>query len=247
MKIAVVGDGKMGKAVLDRANFFGVEAVAVAKDGEACVGWREQGLQVDCVVDFSHPTCIKGICEFCRVARVPLVSGTTGLEEREIGALKALAKKVPVCHGGNFSAGVAVLKRAVALAVKYFERLGFEYDLALTEKHHATKRDRPSGTAKELMEIITRLSSGKNSFAVVGEENFCKDKGGAQIACFRCGGEVGEHTVEFVGEGQKLTIAHNAWSKSIFADGALTVAKKICNESAGWYCFEDFIFKKGEV
>ena len=162
-------------------------------------------------------------------------------------SVKALAKKVPVCHGGNFSAGVAVLKRAVALAVKYFERLGFEYDLALTEKHHATKRDRPSGTAKELMEIITRLSSGKNSFAVVGEENFCKDKGGAQIACFRCGGEVGEHTVEFVGEGQKLTIAHNAWSKSIFADGALTVAKKICNESAGWYCFEDFIFKKGEV
>ena len=237
IKIAIVGDGKMGNVTWERALATGFDVVGIAKKSKDCQRWIKNDLHAQCVVDFSHSDCVAGLVEFCEKQKIPLVTGTTGLSVVAQREIINLSKSVAVCQSSNFSVGIALLKRTVRRAVEDAIRFGFAFDCHLTEKHHVTKKDSPSGTAKDILAEIEK-SVQKSTLQGVAQ------KSGAQVHSYRCGEVTGKHEVEFFCKGEELLFSHQAYDKSIFAEGALAVAKKILDYPVGLYSFEHFVFSE---
>ena len=237
MKIAVVGDGKMGELIVKVANSQGLKVVGV-------VGQKTSSLTTpfdlrvlpDCIVDFSAPILTKLAIDFCYQNKIPLVVGTTGLDDQIMQKIKDLSTLAPVVCSSNFSVGVALLKKLTKVALGFLD--GF--DIELTEKHHAQKKDAPSGTAKDIMKCI---KDARPNTEFVFERKNEQQRQTSQVGVFslRGGSVVGEHTVEFFGEGQEVAILHKATDRQIFADGAIMVAKKIYKKNRGLYTIEDFL------
>ena len=240
MNIAVIGDGKMGELLVKRAKDKGISVLGV-------VGQKTNSLPTldklkslpNCIVDFSAPILTKLAIDFCYQNKVPLVVGTTGLDEQILQRIKDLSSLVPVAYSSNFSMGVALLKRLLTVALNSL----LDFDIELTEKHHAQKKDAPSGTAKELMAIIKAFD--KSKIFVYGRQNE-QQRQNSQVGVFslRGGSVVGEHIVEFFGKGEEIALLHKATDRQIFADGALKVAQKIYKMDSGLYRIEDFFCEK---
>jgi 4-hydroxy-tetrahydrodipicolinate reductase len=195
---------------------------------------------VDVVIDFSTPLATAAHAALCAKAGVALVTGTTGLCEVERGALLAAAKKVPVVWAPNMSVGVQVLSLAVQEAAR---RLGEGWDREVLEIHHKLKKDAPSGTALKLAEDAAGalgLSKEKLRFArsgLTGE----RPEGEIGVQSLRGGEVVGEHTVFFFGEGERLELKHCAQSREQFAKGALRAARWLQAKPAGLYSMGDVL------
>lgn len=239
MKILISGDGAMGQAVLAVAKQKNIEVVGLV--GQKSPDNQKSAFCVkksaDCVVDFSCSELLADTAEYCKANKIPLVTGTTDLKEKTQRALDELSKTVAVCQSSNFSVGVLALKKLLQSALVFFE--GFDFDIELTEKHHAKKADAPSGTAKAL---LTEIRTIKKDAVFVFDRRLCgaRDKKQVGVSCVRGGSEVGMHTIEFFGEGETLSISHVATDKSIFALGALSVAQKLIGLKNGKYPFEYF-------
>jgi len=237
MDIAVIGDGKMGELILKVAKNQGIKVVGVVGQKTCSLGSPyELKTLPNCIVDFSAPILTKLAIDFCYQHKIPLVVGTTGLDDQIIQKIKDLSTIVPVIYSSNFSIGVAVLKKLLTVALNLLD--GF--DIELTEKHHAQKKDAPSGTAKEIMECIK--DARPNTQFVFGRQNE-QQRQNAQVGVFslRGGSVVGEHTVEFFGDGEEVAILHKATDRQIFAEGAIMVAKKIWQMPCGLYELKDFV------
>jgi 4-hydroxy-tetrahydrodipicolinate reductase len=250
MKLVIAGaTGRMGAALLSRLpQEAGFELVGlVAKPG----GGTVDGLTVteklvdalaggaDVVIDFSHASVSPLHAEVCAERRVALVLGSTGLSAQERERVEAAARKVPVVHAPNMSVGVNALFQVVGELVRV---LGTGYDIEVLESHHRMKKDAPSGTALRLAEVLAQAKGGGTSFRMartgqVGE----RTAGEIGIQALRGGDVVGDHTVFFYGDGERLELTHRATSRDSFAQGAYRAARFVVGRPAGLYDMQDVL------
>ncbi len=218
MNIAVFGaKGRVGKRVAALAETDGYTVLKI--DSDNADGIFDEN--VDAAVDFSLPSATLQVAKFCRNHNCPLVTGVTGRNEEETRIITELGRTVPVVVSENFSQGIAALRKAA----KYLKSLLPQWDCEIIEIHRAKKTDCPSGTALALAKDLC----GKEEYVLHGR-NVERGKETAAVHSLRCGTVFGTHTVFLAGEGETITITHNAENVDIFARGALDEAYKLINE-----------------
>jgi len=196
------------------------------------------------VIDFTSPEAAAGHARACADAGAALVIGTTGLGPEAKEALQAAAKKVPVVQSPNMSVGVNVMFKVAAELARV---LGPSFDVEIVEAHHRMKKDAPSGTALKLAEEVAgALGRGPSDlrFARHGQVGE-RPRAEIGIQALRGGDVVGEHTVFFFGDGERLELTHRASSRDQFAQGALRAAAWVAGRAPGLYDMADVLGLKG--
>ena len=184
--------------------------------------------------DFASPKAADHLMDFCAEKKLGLVLCTTGLSEEQIKKVKETAEKTAVLRSANMSLGVNLLLKLVQEAAKVLASSGF--DIEIVEKHHNQKKDAPSGTALALAESMNEALGNQYHYVYdrssVHEKRDPKEIG---IASVRGGSIVGDHDVIFAGKDEVITFNHTAYSKAIFAKGALEAAKFLAGKEPGLY------------
>lgn len=261
LRVAVTGaTGRMGREVLAAARERGVEVVvAVNRDPDveaigdvriepaAALSDLLSAREPDALVDFTGPESSIRYVERCAEVGVPAVVGTTGFDDDDERALRTAAERVAVLRAANFSRGVQALARAIRAAVRAVPG----YDAELTETHHDAKRDAPSGTAKELLDVVdeARASGGERDaderdggqrvHGRVGDAP--RSEGEIGVHARRAGDVTGEHELLLADNHEVLTLTHRAGSRGVFAAGALDAAAWIAGRNPGYYSFDDVL------
>lgn len=189
----------------------------------------------DVVIDFTRPDATLGLLEFCCSEGIAVVIGTTGFTEEQHARLRDDAKEIPVVLAPNMGVGVNLLFDLVAQAAR---ALGEDYDIEVVEAHHRHKVDAPSGTALHLGEVAADArGQSLDECAVYARQGQVgeRERGRIGFATVRGGDVVGEHTVLFAGEGERIEITHRASSRQLFARGAMRAAAWIKGRPAGLY------------
>lgn len=190
----------------------------------------------DCLVDFSHHSATEEVIKYCTENRVPVVIATTGQTDAEIQTIKSAAQQIPVFFSANMSLGVALLVELAKTATKAMP----DAEIEIIEKHHDRKLDAPSGTALMIADAVKSVRPDVfNQCSRSGQGK--RDKNEIGIHAVRMGNIVGEHEVMFGTAAQTVTIKHQAYDRSVFAEGALAAAAFICNKPAGLYTMQDMI------
>ncbi len=202
MFLMIVGTGAMGRAVRQCAQEDPLFDRIISVEPLENV-WPEE--KADLIIDFSHPKAIKGIYEYCREkgGNIPVVIGTTGQTGEDEEIIRLLAKICPVDRRANYSRGIAAVNEIVPMVRKMLPGS----DIAIEEIHHNKKKDAPSGTAKTICDILQMPYSS--------------------VASIRLGTVPGEHKVLFALDDEVIEITHRAFSKRIFAIGAVEAGKSM--------------------
>jgi 4-hydroxy-tetrahydrodipicolinate reductase len=218
-------NGRMGKAI----------AEAVAHDP----GFALDEGSGDVLIDFSAPSALQASLDRATAAGVPILVGTTGLDELAGRRIAAAAEQVAVLRAANTSLGVALLSELVERAARV---LGPDWDIEICEMHHRHKADAPSGTALALGDAAAR-GRGTAMNAERGRDgtNLKRDEGAIGFASLRGGTVAGDHDVIFAGPEERLILSHRAENRMIFARGALAGARFLVGRSAGVYSMRDVI------
>lgn len=196
--------------------------------------WAECKVKADAAVDFSTAAAADGLLDACVERKLALVLCTTGLGEEQLRHVKEAAKEIPVLRSGNMSLGVNLLLKLVEEAAGVL--LAADFDPEIVETHHRRKLDAPSGTALMLAEAVNRAVEGSYAFCPDRHERReSRPKKEIGIQSLRGGTVVGEHNVIFAGPDEKIEIRHTAYSRSIFANGALQAAKALAGRAPGLY------------
>jgi 4-hydroxy-tetrahydrodipicolinate reductase len=238
-RIGIIGSsGRMGQAI----------AAAIAEAGEDLAGGvgRDQdvaqlALVSDVLVDFSSPAALEDNLDAAIAAGVPIVIGTTGLEERHHFLIDHAAESIPVLQTGNTSLGVTLLAHLVREAAS---RLGNDWDIEIVETHHRMKVDAPSGTALLLGEaaadaraVALADASERGRDGITGK----RASGAIGFAALRGGSVAGDHSVLFLGDGERVTLSHLAENRSIFAKGAVRACQWLIGKPAGRYTMPEVL------
>lgn len=218
-------NGRMGRAI----------AAAVADDP----GFEIDADHGDVIVDFSAPSALQASLDRALAAAVPILVGTTGLDDFASRRISAAAKDIAVLRAANTSLGVALLSDLVERAASV---LGPEWDIEILEMHHRQKTDAPSGTALALGDAAAR-GRGTKLKAERGRDgtNLKREEGAIGFASLRGGTVAGDHDVIFAGPEERLILSHRAENRMIFARGALAAAKFLVGKPAGIYSMRDVI------
>ena len=190
----------------------------------------------DVIVDFSIPKATMNIIEFAKNNHIPIVIATTGFSEEENTYIKECSKIIPIFQSANMSYDINLMKKIVSEVAKVLK----DTDIEIIETHHNRKIDAPSGTALVLAKSINEALGNTKKYDF---DRFSKrekrDKNEIGFASIRGGNIVGEHTVSFFGENETFEITHRAYSRGIFAEGALKGAEFLINQTPGYYTMED--------
>ena len=238
MKIAIVGAaGRMGKRLCALAE--GTELEVVSKVDVAEGFDRTWSDDVEGVIDFSYHTAVPAAVTKAAERGLAYVIGTTGLTADEQKAVDAAAKKIPVVQSGNYSLGVNLLLELVKKAATI---LGPEYDIEVTEMHHRHKKDAPSGTALMLAKSAADGRCVADDFTY-GRQGDIGERPVGEIAihALRGGSVVGDHTVMFAGELERVELTHKAQDRAAFAAGALKALAWAKGRPAGIYSLRDVL------
>ncbi|VXB42512.1 4-hydroxy-tetrahydrodipicolinate reductase [Pseudomonas sp. 8AS] len=262
-RIAVMGAaGRMGKilieavgqaegakltAAIDRpdSSLVGVDAgelAALGKIGVTLAGDLNAVLdQFDVLIDFTHPSVTLKNLELCRQAGKAMVIGTTGFSSEEKQLLVEAAKQIPIVFAANYSVGVNLCLKLLDTAARV---LGDEVDIEIIEAHHRHKVDAPSGTALRMGEVVANaLGRDLQEVAVYGREGQtgARQRETIGFATVRAGDVVGDHTVLFAADGERVEITHKASSRMTFAKGAVRAALWLQSQPAGLYDMQDVL------
>ena len=194
----------------------------------------------DVLVDFSGPVVFDAALALAVERRIAFVSGTTGLKDEQRAAMERAAQTIPVLWSSNFSMGVAMLFRTVRRIANALPA----WDAEIMEIHHNRKEDSPSGTALSLGDAIAEgRHQALADHAVYGRQGHvgARSKGEIGFSAMRGGDIVGEHTVVFATDGERLEITHRAGDRDIFAKGALEAAVWIARREPGIYTFDQVL------
>lgn len=195
----------------------------------------------DVLIDFTRPEATLANLELCRHAGKRIVIGTTGFDEAGKRRIEEAAADVPVLFSPNMSVGVNLCFRLLELAARV---LRDEVDIEIVEAHHRHKIDAPSGTALRMGEVVANaLGRDLKQVAVYGRQGNTGERARATIgfATVRAGDIVGEHTVMFAGNGERVEISHKASSRATFAHGALRAASWLTGRGNGLYDMQDVL------
>ncbi len=232
-RIGIIGSaGRMGQALVD----------AIAAAGEVHAGGVDQGDDVsvlarrsDVLVDFSSPHALEANLDAAIAAGIPIVVGTTGLEDRHHWLCDSAAAQIAVLQTGNTSLGVTLLAHLVQEAAS---RLGEDWDIEIAETHHRMKVDAPSGTALLLGEAAAK----GRGIALAGNAERGRDgitgvrkTGAIGFASSRGGSVAGDHTVHFLADNERIALSHLAENRAIFAKGTVKAAQWLVGKEAGRY------------
>lgn len=262
-RIAVMGAaGRMGKtlieavqqadgvclgAAIDRADssLIGAdvgELAALGKLGVTLSGDLSAVLeQFDVLIDFTHPSVTLKNLEICRQAGKAMVIGTTGFSPQEKQLLADASKQIPIVFAANFSVGVNLCLKLLDTAARV---LGDDVDIEIIEAHHRHKVDAPSGTALRMGEVVANaLGRDLQKVAVYGREGQtgARERETIGFATVRAGDVVGDHTVLFAADGERVEITHKASSRMTFAKGAVRSALWLQQRQPGLYDMQDVL------
>lgn len=260
-RVCVSGSaGRMGRAIISLLKEEGVElAAALEYEGHSLLGTDAgilagvdaMGLTLtadaaaavaaaDVVIDFSAPANTMRLLDLCIKAKKGLVIGTTGLSDEQKTTILKAGASIPVLLSPNMAVGVNALFALVEQAAKMM-REGF--DVEISEIHHHFKKDAPSGTAVRLKDIVRDVHAADESQIVYGREGIVGERPTGEIGvhALRGGDVVGEHTVFFFADGERIELTHRATSRIIFARGALRAAKFLAGKSPGSYNMMDVL------
>jgi 4-hydroxy-tetrahydrodipicolinate reductase len=196
---------------------------------------------VDVLIDFTVPEATLNHAKICAKHGVPMVVGTTGFTDAQTAELRATTRFIPLCQSANFSPGVNLAFRLAEAAAR---ALGEGADIEILEAHHRGKIDAPSGTALALGDVVaSALGRELSEVAVYAREGRigAREPGTIGFSVIRAGDIVGDHTVIFAGEGERLEITHKASSRLAFAAGAVTAACWLVGQPAGRYSMQDVL------
>ena len=224
---AVVAGGSEAESrlCLSAAKNHGLE-VRYTSCLEAAVG------SCDVLVDFSSPLSSLALAEECARMHKALLVGTTGFSGEQFEQLKSYGREAAILVTPNTSLGVFVLKK---LALEAQRLLGPQFDVEIVELHHKMKHDVPSGTALALGRALCRGDPA----ALISARATEREEGQVGIASLRGGNIVGEHSVLFLGQDERLELTHRASSRTLFARGALYAALRLVEMEPGWYEMDD--------
>ncbi len=196
--------------------------------------------EADVVIDFCSAKATDVLLEYCADRKLPVVLCTTGLSEEQLKKVEDTSKKVAVLKSANMSLGINLLMKLVKEAAQTLAAAGF--DMEIVEKHHRLKVDAPSGTALALADSINEgLDQAYHYTYDRSQRREKRDPKEIGISAVRGGTIVGEHDVIFAGEDEVITFQHTAYSKNIFAKGAIQAAKYLAGKEPGWYQMSDVI------
>ena len=239
-------DARLSAAiVLPDSSVIGADAGEVAgigKVGVALVGSLAEVVdQFDVLIDFTAPEATLANAKLCSEHGKGMVIGTTGFTPEQESQLLSYQDSAAICKAANFSTGVNV---CLNLLQKAAEVLGDEYDVEIYEAHHKHKVDAPSGTALAMGESVAKgLDRDLRSVAVYGREGQtgARNKETIGFATVRGGDVVGDHTVMFLGDGERVEITHKASSRMAFANGAVRAAAWLAAQPSGLFDMRDVL------
>ena len=262
MNIAIAGSsGRMGRVLIESVLHAPDLQLAAAleqrgnahvgKDageliGEPC-GVRisddiEQALAgCDALIDFTRPEGTLAHLAACRTLGVKLVIGTTGFDESQKQTIAGAARAIAIAMAPNFSVGVNVAFKLIEVAAG---ALNAAYDVEIVEAHHRHKIDAPSGTALRMGEVVAKaLGRDLKGCAVYGREGVTGERKQDTIgfSAVRGGDVVGDHTVMFIGTGERIEITHRSNSRATYAEGALRSARFLLGKQSGLYDMQDVL------
>ncbi len=214
---------------------IGTLDVVVTSDLEAAIDG------FDALIDFSIPDATLGILETCRSYGKRLVIGTTGFDAQGLARIQAAADDIAILMAPNMSVGVNLCFKLIELAAGV---LGDEVDVEIIEAHHRDKIDAPSGTAVRMGEIVAAtLERNFGEVAVYARKGVTgpRERKTIGFATIRAGDIVGEHTVMFAGNGERIEIIHRAQSRMNFAQGALRAVRFLCDRPNGLFDMQDVL------
>lgn len=200
-------------------------------------------VQADVVIDFSNATAVDELLDCCEKRELPVVLCTTGLSEEQLARVDQVAQSAAVLKSANMSLGINTLMELLRKAALVFAPAGF--DMEIVEKHHNQKVDAPSGTALALADSMNDALDNAYDYKYDrSQERIKRDKHEIGISAVRGGTIVGEHEVIFAGQDEVVEFKHTAYSKAVFAKGAVEAAKFLAGKSAGRYDMADVIAAK---
>lgn len=249
IKILMHGcNGKMGRMITEIAKqdqdveiVAGVDKyTAVANEYPVFETISECDVDADAVIDFSNAGAVDELLDYCVEKKLPVVLCTTGLSEEQLAKVKEVSEKIAVLKSANMSMGINLLLKLLKDAAKVLAPAG--YDMELVEKHHNQKLDAPSGTALALADSMNEALG--NEYEYVYDRSQVRKKRDAKeigISAVRAGTIVGEHEVIFAGTDEVIEFKHTAYSRSVFAKGAVEAAKFLAEQKCGMYDMGDVI------
>ena len=261
-RIGILGaGGRMGRILIQAVQQAGYQlAAAVERPESSLIGadagelagigtlgvkiaGRLEDVLKDCdvVIDFTAPVATTEHLKLCREAGVAIVIGTTGMDDEQKAYLNESATQTPVVYAANYSVGVNVSIKLLELAAKAF---GDTVDIEVIEAHHRHKVDAPSGTALMMGEAIAEtLGRDLKQDAVYHREGYtgARERQSIGFQTIRGGDIVGEHTVMFIGEGERVEVTHKATNRMNFASGAVRAAAWVVGREAGKYDMDDVL------
>lgn len=238
-------DCTIAAALVRAASAWAGEPLSMVLGGDApdidLVATLDPDTSVDAIIDFSTPDALATPLAMALERGCALVCGTTGLSGAQMDELKDAAGRIPILWSANFSLGVALLKRMAAMAAA---QLGPDFDAEILEVHHRHKKDAPSGTALALGRAIA--DARRQAFEDVARYTRegvgqARSRNEIGFAVMRAADVVGEHTVMFASEGERLELTHRANSRSVFACGAVRSAIWLARQRPGWYDIADVL------
>lgn len=241
-------NGKMGRMITEIVKadegasiVAGVDAYTeTPNDYPVFADIKDCDVKADAIIDFSNAKAMDGLLSYCVEKKLPVVLCTTGLSEEQLAKVEAASKETAVLKSANMSMGINLLLKLLKDAAKVLGPAG--YDIELVEKHHNQKLDAPSGTALALADSINEALD--NSYEYVYDRSQVRqkrDKKEMGISAVRAGTIVGEHEVIFAGIDEVIEFKHTAYSRSVFAKGAVEAAKFLADKTEGMYDMGDVI------
>lgn len=237
MNLAIVGCGMMGSLIKEMAeDTSGIERIYSVEPAKGETLFYVPACDV--IIDFSHPNALADICDYVkeRSGKTGVVFGTTGFSDIQRKKIQALGEVAPVVSSYNYSYGIHALKQILGCAVKLLDARA---DIEIIEKHHNLKVDAPSGTALMLADICDPKGERKRLYGRQGEGVRGDEIGMHSI---RGGTIFGEHSIIFALEDEVIALSHTAFSKKIFAKGALDAALWLNGKKRGIYTLEDVFY-----
>lgn len=197
-------------------------------------------VEADVIIDFASAKAIDKLLDYVEARKIPVVLCTTGLSEEQLARVEEVSKKVAVLKSANMSLGINTLFKALKSVSPLLAEAGF--DIEIVEKHHHFKVDAPSGTALALGDAINESLPEKYEYKFDrSQDRIPRPKNEIGFSSVRGGTIVGEHDVIFAGEDEVITFSHTAYSKSVFAKGAVEAAKFLKGQPAGHYTMKEVI------
>ncbi|MEN9897941.1 MAG: hypothetical protein RLZZ66_1590 [Pseudomonadota bacterium] len=262
-RIAVVGvTGRMGLSLIKAVtlNKDTQLTAAIAREGNESIGKDAGELagcgklnvpvsenlesmlnEFDILIDFTRPDISMAYIELCRKANKKVIIGTTGYSEQQKAKIADIAKEIAIVLAPNMSVGVNLSLKLLEITANV---MGEHTDIEIIESHHRHKVDAPSGTALQMGEVIAKtLGRDLESCAIYGREGITGERNPKTIgfSTIRAGDIVGEHTVMFADEGERLEITHKATSRMTFANGAIRAALWLKSKNSGLFDMQDVL------